>query len=618
VRNTLPPRTPGQAPAMPNNLYTSPVSIQDIFAESYHFTVPAYQRPFSWRTVQAEQMFEDLAEALDHESDAEGSEPYFFGTLLMVAKKAGLWIANDALADGTAAVPRELDIVDGQQRIVTLTILIAVMRDLVREAGASAKTKKLADDAASLAKLLDGFVTRSASDTALARAHVALSERHGALFESHVRQPGGCRLGTPPGPLSPAEQGILDVRDYFMAACAKFSSEERRRFATFLTTKCLFVMIIARNIDQGHRIFTVLNDRGVDLAIQDIVKAEVMSAFREPGAVKEAERIWDEAAARILAGPEDKEQKNKRFTEFFSHIRTIYGHHRPPVITGIRLVMAELGGEKFLTDVVQPYAAITHQIVHANHSGSLQSAQINRLLTYLGWQRSADWMPSTMLWLRLNRNNPTRTLAFLREMDRLAYALRLQCLASNKRTARFQPLIKAINDNADVDIMDLPFALDDKERRHVAMNLSRLHERNAQICKLVLLRLNDEIAGELQNVDPERYSVEHILPKNPGADSEWQQLFTPEQREKSVQALGNLTLVTKSQNERASNMDFSGKRAIFAEVKGTNPLAMTKELINAPKWGPAELAARTQVMLARINAIWNIPASLNPFEAGDE
>lgn len=604
---------------MPNNLYTSPVSIQDIFAESYHFTVPAYQRPYSWRTVQAEQMFEDLIEALDHESDADGSEPYFFGTLLMVGRKAGLWAANDSLIDGTADMPRELDIVDGQQRIVTLTILIAVMRDLVREAVANAKTKKLAEDASSLATLLDGFVTRSASDTALARAHVALSERHVALFESHVRQPGSCRRDAPASGLSPAERGMLDVRNYFMAACSKFNSDERRRFATFLTTKCLFVLIIARNIDQGHRIFTVLNDRGVDLEIQDIVKAEVMSDFREPGAVKEAERIWDEAAARILAGPEEKEQKNRRFTEFFSHIRTIYGHHRPPVITGIRLVMAELGGEKFLTDVIQPYAAITHQIIHANHADSLQSAQINRLLTYLGWQRSADWMPSTMLWMHLNRNNPTRTLAFLREMDRLAYALRLQCLASNKRTARFQPLIKAINDNPDIDPSELPFTLDDRERRHVAMNLSRLHERNAQICKLLLLRLNDEIAGELQNVDPEKYSVEHILPKNPGADSEWQRVFTPEQREKSIQVLGNLTLVTKSQNERASNLDFGGKTAIYAEVRGgTGPLAITKELINVTHWGPAELAARSELMLARINTIWNIPPALGTFEGIDD
>jgi Protein of unknown function DUF262/Protein of unknown function (DUF1524) len=603
---------------MPNNLYTSPVRIQDIFAETHHFTVPAYQRPYSWRTVQAEQLFEDLVEALEHEADVSG-EPYFFGTLLMVARRTRAWEVNTALADGTAAEPRELDIVDGQQRLVTLTILIAVLRDLSREAAANAKTKKLADDARSLAEQLDQFVSRAATENALAKAHVSLSERHDALFESHVRTPGSCRREAPAGALSPAEQGLLDVRNYFLTACSKFNGEERRRFATFLTTKCLFVMIIARNIDQGHRIFTVLNDRGVDLEIQDIVKAEVMSAFRDPAGVKDAERIWDEAAAQILAGPDDKEQKNKRFTEFFSHIRTIFGHHRPPVINGIRLVMNELGGQRFLTEVVQPYAAITHQIIHANHDGSLQSAQINRLLTYLGWQRSADWMPSTMLWMRQNRNDPTRTVAFLREMDRFAYALRLQCLASNKRTARFQPLIKAINDNPGIDPADLPFVLDDKERRHVAMNLGKLHERNAQVCKLVLLRLNDEIAGELQNVDPEKYSVEHILPKNSGVDSEWQQLFTPEQREKSIQQLGNLTLVTKSQNERAANMDFTGKQAIYGEVRaGVGPLAMTRELVGVPQWGPAELAARSELMLARINAIWNIPAPSGPFEELEE
>jgi hypothetical protein len=603
---------------MPSNLYTSPVCIRDIFSEVYQFTVPAYQRPYSWRTDEAEQLFDDLVDALDHDTDSEGSEPYFFGTLLMVARKSQLWQVNATLADGTAQEPRELDIVDGQQRIVTLTILIAVLRDLALEAAANAKAKKLADDAAALAALLDGFVSRAASGSVLARAHVALSERHRALFESHVRTPGSCRLDTLQGPLSPAERGMLDVRNYFMAACAKFNGEERRRFATFLTTKCLFVLIIARNIDQGHRIFTVLNDRGVDLEIQDIVKAEVISSFRGQDAVTDAERIWDDAAKQILEDTDHKEQKSKRFTEFFSHIRTIFGHHRPPVINGIRLVMGELGGQAFLTDVVQPYAAITHQILNANHSGSLQSVHINRLLTYLGWQRSADWMPSTMLWMQMNRNDPTRTLAFLKEMDRFAYALRLQCLASNKRTARFQPLIKAIIDNPAIDPSELPFTLDDKERRHVAMNLTKLHDRNAQICKLVLLRLNDEISGSLQNLDPEKYSVEHILPKNSGAESEWQQLFTPELREKSVQVLGNLTLVTKSQNERASNMDFAGKKAIYAEARGGGPLAITRELIDVAQWGPAELAARSDLMLARINQIWQIPPAVGIFDGTDE
>jgi Protein of unknown function DUF262/Protein of unknown function (DUF1524) len=604
---------------MPSNLYTSPVSVRDIFSEIYQFTVPAYQRPYSWRTQEAEQMFEDLVDALEHDTDSDGSEPYFFGTLLMVARENRLWEVNATLPNGTAEIPRDLDIVDGQQRIITLTILVAVLRDLALEAATVAKTKKLADDAAALAATLDALVSRPANGRSLARAHVALSERHRVLFETHIRQPGSCRLDAPQGPLSPAERGLLDVRNYFVAACSKYNGEERRRFATFVTTKCLFVLIIARNIDQGHRIFTVLNDRGVDLEIQDIVKAEVISSFRGQDAAKDAERIWDDAAKRILGEADRNDQKSKRFTEFFSHIRTIFGHHRPPVINGIRLVMGELGGQKFLTDVVQPYAAVTHQIINAGHSGSLQSAHINRLLTYLGWQRSADWMPSTMLWLQLNLSDPTRTLTFLKEMDRFAYALRLQCLASNKRTARFQPLIKAITDNPKIDPSELPFALDDRERRHVAMNLSKLHERNAQICKLVLLRLNDEIGGGLQNVDPEKYSVEHILPKNSGADSEWQQLFTPEQREKSVQVLGNLTLVTKSQNERAANMDFAGKKAIYAEVRGgVGPLAITRELIDAAQWGPAELAARSELMLARINTIWQIPPAVGPFDGMED
>jgi Protein of unknown function DUF262/Protein of unknown function (DUF1524) len=588
---------------MPSNLYTSPVSLRDIFADAYQFSVPAYQRPFSWRTEEAEQLFEDLLAALYNDLDGDGGEPYFFGTLLMVARAGTQWKSNAVLQEGAPDAPRDLDIVDGQQRMVTLTILIAVLRDLALEAAESAKTKKLADEATAAVATLDAFVTQAGGGALLDRARVAISERHRPLFETCVRAPGGCWLDGPGGALSPAERGMLDVRNYFLSMCGKLSIEERQRLARFLTTKCLFVMIIARNIDQGHRIFTVLNDRGMDLEIQDIVKAEVIASFRTagPAAVTEAERIWDEAASQIMDGSDYKERKTKRFTEFFSHIRTIYGHSRGQVINGIRALMDEMGGQRFLTEVVQPYAAITHQIINANHAGSLQSAQINRLLTYLGWQRSADWMPSTMLWMKLHRNDPTQILAFLREMDRFAYSLRLQCLATNKRTA------KQINDNPDREPSTLSFGFSDKEQRHVASNLGRLHERNNQICKLLLLRINDEIAGGLQNVDADKYSVEHILPKNPPADSEWLQLFTSEQRERFVQALGNLTLVTRPQNERASNLNFAEKQAIYFEAKGPAALPITQELAGLKEWGPAEVAARANLMLARVREIWQLP-----------
>jgi hypothetical protein len=598
---------------MPSSLFTIPMRIRDLFSDDYLFTVPGYQRPYSWQLKQAEQLFDDLIDAHNNETIITRGEPYFLGTLLMIIRPGMRWDPDGPLPPGTPQQPRDLDIVDGQQRIVTLSILLAILRDLAADAAEAPKaTKRVADQALAICALLERLITpeRNRPGAEAPSARVAISERHRALFESHVRPAGASRQAAPGAPLGPAETAMIEVRDFFRAACLKLAVEERLRFAGFLVDKCLFVLIVARNIDQGHRIFTVLNDRGLDLETQDIVKAEVLSAFRGDDG-KAAEQAWDDAASRVVDAHDAKEQKNKRFSEFFSHIRTIYGQHKAPVIVGVRTVVREVGGEKpFLKDVVEPYSAVVELILKANHAGSADSTEINRRLTYLGWQRSADWMPSTMLWLKIHRDDPARTLAFLKVMERFAYSLRLQCLATNKRATRFQPLIQAIRDNPEVDPRQLPVTLDDRERRHIWSNLTRLHDRNAQTCKLLLLRLNDEIAGGLQGLDPEDYNVEHILPKNPPAASEWQRLFAqPDLRDRSIQALGNLTLVTKSQNDRASNKDFAGKKAIYFESR-TPPLALTLPLAEATEWGPDQLEARTQLLMGYLKQMWQIDETM--------
>src|SRR5665811_1063776 len=95
------------------------VVVQKIFCSDYDFHIPEYQRPYAWETEQALQLLDDLAESLDRDED----EPYFLGSIVLVKEK------------GVAAA----EVIDGQQRLTTLTILLAVLRDLTSD-------QKLADE----------------------------------------------------------------------------------------------------------------------------------------------------------------------------------------------------------------------------------------------------------------------------------------------------------------------------------------------------------------------------------------------------------------------------------------------------------------------------------------
>ena len=90
-----------------------PGSLEGIFCADYDFLIPDYQRPYAWGTEQAAELLDDLSGALDRD---EG-EPYFLGSIVLIKQPD---------------VPRA-EVVDGQQRLTTLTILFAVLAYLAAD-----------------------------------------------------------------------------------------------------------------------------------------------------------------------------------------------------------------------------------------------------------------------------------------------------------------------------------------------------------------------------------------------------------------------------------------------------------------------------------------------------
>ena len=90
--------------------------LKKIFSDDFFFTIPRFQRPYSWTTEQSEELFQDLIRAMDtfKETDDE-LPPYFLGSIL--------------LSKGDEP---QAEIIDGQQRLTTLTMLLAAIRSLIK------------------------------------------------------------------------------------------------------------------------------------------------------------------------------------------------------------------------------------------------------------------------------------------------------------------------------------------------------------------------------------------------------------------------------------------------------------------------------------------------------
>jgi hypothetical protein len=563
-----------------SGLPTASLTVSDLFSSPFHFSVPCYQRPYSWTTAEAGQLLEDILAAAGI-GGAEESD-YFLGAILLLDGLGG------DLPKTREREPRLFEIVDGQQRLVTLAVLAAVLRDLGMEKWRWGTRNRLdslicADAAAMRAKGL--------------RFRIELHAREQTFLQTYVQPRGACKVKAALDDLSEAEDRLLRVRELFVSELSALDEADRRRVADYLCDRCHFVVVLTRDIDRAHRLFTVLNQRGRILQRNDILKAELLKGV-PPARLDEALAEWDRAAQLLGAS----------FEPFFSHVFNIYGRGESKIIAGVRRAIGEAGGpESFLRTVVAPLADSYHQVRRAADAETNIDAEARRYLVYLGRLAEGDWAPAAMLAMQQYGDDPERGTLLLKEIDRFAHLLRLLCMGTGKRVRRFAGVVELIKSRAPINPGAGPFQLTREEVRNINYHLRSLYRRDQQVCKLLLLRLNDEISRSTTLLDPRDYSVEHVLPQRPGSASEWRRWFVDaEEREACTESIGNLVIVTHGQNDRARNRDFARKQEIYCGPDDPPVLPITRDAVDSSVWRATEIRAREARLLGLIRDLWSV------------
>ena len=566
-------------------LTTASLKLSEILSGPFLLNVPVYQRPYSWGRPQVEQLLEDFMEASGLGTASSAEDSYFVGTILLM----------DAPGTVTTKLtpkmtPREFDVVDGQQRLVTLMTMFCVLRDLEQN------VKK------PVSKRVHGMVMAQLGSrffrTERFRMHLASRERD--VFEKFILADGGTGAKPDVPFLSESERALLAMRQYLVSELSAMTDEQRAVLFEFVSERCLAVVIVSHDIDRAHRTFVVLNERGKRLQRDDILKADVLSRVPQSDVNWIAEK-WDQTGAAL----------GKDFEIFFSHVRKIYGYDDRQVVSGVRSVIDDAGGaEAFVTKVFVPLAR-TYQIIRTN-GGPGVTPEIARRLQYLNRLADGDWAPAALLALADLEKNPDRAALLIAEIDRMAHVMRLLCAGTGKRVRRFADIVDVIRSGQPVDATHPVFQLAREETRSTSFHLKDLHKRGPKICKLLLLRLGDEISGRFNECDPERYTIEHILPQRPSATSEWRVWFpTAEDRSEWVESLGNLVLISQEQNDKARNASFAAKKAIYMQAPDRAPLLpITSDVFSSEQWQQADIEARETRLLRMVADLLRIEVPL--------
>ena len=269
---------------MKRQLDSRAFAVAQLFAPPFLFVSPSFQRPFAWDTDDAERLLGDIQAACSEAPE----DIYFLGAILLVRVPAAGETPGQLPSSSIFSGPeRVFEIIDGQQRIATLSILLAVLRDL-----AGRQSSALYD------RLQHAFVTQG-----VRAARVQLRGADGAFLAHCIGEPGACLVPPLAGVATEPQQRLLDIRETFMRQLKPLGRGELERLATFVLANCSLVAVVTNTIDRAFQMFTVLNDTGKPLTRNDILKAELIgqTASRSGGGSRRSGMDWRNGWAPILS-----------------------------------------------------------------------------------------------------------------------------------------------------------------------------------------------------------------------------------------------------------------------------------------------------------------------------
>jgi hypothetical protein len=405
-----------------------------------------------------------------------------------------------------------------------------------------------------------------------------------------------------PERLSEAQRNLQANALLYGDRLAELDRSDVERLVEYLSQMTYLVVVETPDFDSAYRIFSVLNERGLDLSHSDVFKADVIGRIPEADKAEYTKR-WE---------GEEEDLGREDFADLFGHIRMIKAKtkQRETILKEFRTAVLDqyaTDGRAFVDDVLVPYSDAFEVIRDATYHASYIAGDVNRLLRWLNELDNADWVPVAMEYLTLHEAQPRLMVEFLTDLDRLAASLFIRRIDLTRRIERYGQVLRAIEAKDDLSAEDSPLQLTYDERKQTLGKLEEDVYLVTRIRKYVLLRLDETFSDTTATYDYPLITVEHVLPQNPANGSHWDVAFSEEERNSWTHRLANLVLLSQRRNTQASNRPFQEKKATYFQTKdGSSPFVITSQVLATPEWTPLVLEERQSMILEKLRSLWRL------------
>lgn len=564
---------------MSNKITGKEYPLSKIFSADFEYHIPGYQRPYAWTEEETGILFDDLYEFFQ----TEAVDNYFLGSIVLIKDE------NKPYAD----------VIDGQQRLTTLSILFSVMANSFHTEAYRNNCKKYLQEEGNI---LEGIA---------AQPRIFLRDWDQDFFSKYIQD---IQLDA----LVQIDPVTLDTeaKRHIQKNCTvlreKFSEvfndeNDLLKFTQFILTRCFLVVVSTPNQESAFRVFSVMNSRGLDLLPTDIIKSMTIGKLPKDEEQKYTEK-WEEL--ENLTGRDG-------FNEVFTHTRTIFAKERPKknLLDEFKEYVIKQTSPKSLVDeYLIPYTEAYVCLKNCDFSSTQNAEEINELLLWLNKTNNHDWMPPAIKFLTDHKNDSVYILWFIRKLERLASYLLVTAKDVNQRMERYKWILVEMesrpDNNLTAPLENIELTDWEKQQFIDALN-GEIYSMTAKRRNYIIQRLDSFLSDGGATYNTKLFTIEHVLPQHPSADSEWMKLWPDTQTQRFwLNKIANLVPLTRQRNSAAQNYDFNTKKIKYFQSKnGTSSYTLTTQVINIAAWTPEVVEARQKDLEEIFISKWDLKIS---------
>lgn len=535
--------------------------------------VPRHQRFYAWQEKHVEDLLSDLEAAINGNQDE-----YFLGTIVTCDSD-----------DGTP------EVVDGQQRLATITILLAAIRDHFLSLGQTDKAQKVETET---------LLTKDWDSQLIPR--LVMNQTDNEFFQKRIlSHPGSTERA-----IEPNQQSHSRIVEAAQLAARRVGSVTRDqdaitvlpRWVEYIKESLKVTWVRVPSDSNAFTIFETLNDRGLALAKTDLLKNFLFGK----AAVRlcEVQSYWVSMVSSIESVECD--QAEELLLTYIRHLWSAkYGLTREKdLYSRIKASVRNQSDAMTLSVELASKAKLYSSLVSpSDDSWESYGTTAKKHMETLNQLRMVQIRP--LLLASLTHLPPREIKPALRLM--VSWVVRflihgglgsgtLEKHYADRAQDIWEGRIKTAKElsacMAGVVPSDQVF-----EEAFAKATVSKLH-----LARYYLRVLEQSLSGVtpasfVPNDNPDDIVLEHVLPKEPSPDWDY---IDKSIREAHLKRLGNMTLLRKAESEEGGNSGFPSKRQIYAQ----SDFKLTQELADCGGWNVSEINVRQERLARLAVAAW--------------